>query len=134
MNTIRKSQRPWLMLVIRSLLFLGFQALIALVFWIFGSPNSWTASEAWWPFSIILTNLVCLVLLIRCYRQEGLRFWDIFRIERQFVKADALFLFGFLLIAGLLGYLPNMFSVRWLFGDPQTALDLLVRPLPGWAE
>ena len=31
----------------------------------------------------ILANLVCLVLLIRFYRQEGLVFWEIFRIQRE---------------------------------------------------
>jgi hypothetical protein len=125
--------KPWLMLVIRSLLFLAFQALIGLLLRVVGLPNAWDAAAAWWPSSVILTNLVCLVLLIRFYRQEGLNFWDIFRVERQFIKADLLFLLGFLLIAGPVGYLPNMLSARWLFGDPQIALDLLVRPLPAWA-
>ena len=40
---------------------------------------------------------------------------------------------GFMLIAGPLGYLPNISSAQWLFGDPQIALDMLVRPLPAWA-
>ena len=118
------------MLVIRSLLFLAFQALIALVLCIAGFPNFWNASAAWWPFTVILTDLVCLVALIRFYQQEGLRFWDIFRIEQQFIKADLLFLLGFLLVAGPIGYLPNILSARWLFGDQQIALDLLVQPLP----
>ncbi len=130
---IRESQRPWLMLVIRSLLFLGFQALIALIFLYGGSPTAWNDSAAWWPMAVILTNLVCLALLIRFYRDEGKRFWDVFRIERQFVKQDLLFMLGFMLIAGPLGYLPNISSARWLFGDPQIALDMLVRPLPAWA-
>ncbi len=129
-NNLRK---PWMMLIIRSLLFLAFQALIALTFLLIGTPDSWTISAAWWPFAIILTNVVCLALLICFYRQEGKRFWDVFRVERQFLKQDLLFLLGFLVIAGPLGYLPNILSATWLFGDPQIALDLLVRPLPAWA-
>jgi hypothetical protein len=129
----QNSIQPWLMLVIRSLLFLTFQALIALVFLFLGSATAWTASAAWWPFAIIFTDLACLGLIIRFYRQEGKRFWDVFRIERQFVKQDLLFLLGFLVIASPLGYLPNVLSARWLFGDPQVALELLVRPLPVWA-
>ncbi len=121
------------MLIIRSLLFLTFQALIALVILSFGSFTAWTVSAAWWPFSIIFTDLVCLVLLIRFYRQEGKRFWDVLRIERRFVKQDLLFMLGFLVIGGLLGYLPNILCARWLFGDPKVALDLLVQPLPVWA-
>jgi hypothetical protein len=121
------------MLVIRSLLFLAFQALIALIFLVGGASGPWDASAGWWPFAVIFTDLVCLALLIRFYRSEGRRFREVFRIERQFVKQDLLFLLVFLIIAGPLGYLPNIWSARWLFGNPQAALDLLVRPLPAWA-
>ena len=126
------TQKPWLMLVIRSLLFLAFQVLIALVFLVGGTSDSWNTSAAWWPFAIIFTDLICLALLIRFYRQESKCFWDVFRIECQFVKPDLLFMLGFLVIAVPLGYLPNILSARWLFSDPQIALDLLVRPLPAW--
>ena len=125
--------KPWLALIIRSLLFLTFQALIALTFFLGGTSNVWNMSAAWWPFAIILTDLVCLWLLIRFYRQEGKRFWDVFRIERQFVKQDLLFMLGVLVIGAPLGYLPNLLSAQWLFGDPQIALNLLVQPLPVWA-
>ncbi|MBN1314470.1 MAG: hypothetical protein JXA42_03345 [Anaerolineales bacterium] len=124
---------PWLVLALRSLLFLAFQAVIAMVLIVNGSPRPWNDSAAWWMIAVSLTNLVCLALLIYLYRQEGKRFWDVFRIERQFVKQDLLFLLGFLFIAGPAGYLPNILSARWLFGDPQIALDMLVRPLPAWA-
>ena len=133
MKINQNTAKPWLMLVIRSLLFLAFQAFIALLFLLLGSPTAWNESAAWWPFVVISTDLVCLALLIHFYRQEGKRFWDIFRIERKFFKSDLLFLLGFLVVAGPLGYLPNVLSARWLFGDPQIALDLLVRPLPVWA-
>jgi len=133
MKTNSKPQSPWLMLIIRCVLFLAFQSMIALTFLLNGSPAAWSNSAAWWPLSVILTNLVCLALLIRLYQQEGQRFWNIFQIERQFIKQDLLFLLGFLVIAGPLGYLPNILSARLLFGDPQIALDLLVRPLPAWA-
>jgi len=65
---------PWLMLGIRSALFLGFQALIALIFDMAGLPESWNASASWWPISVVLTNLVCLGLLIRFYQQENKNF------------------------------------------------------------
>lgn len=133
MNIFQTAVKPWVMLVIRSLLFLAFQALMALIFLMTGSLIPWYESTAWWPAAVICTNLVCLVLLLRFYRQDGLRFGDVFRIKRQFIKPDLLFMLGFLVIAGPLGYLPNVFSARWLFGDPQIALDLLVRPLPAWA-
>ena len=128
-----KKSLPWIMLPIRSVFFLAFQASIALIFVSVGSSDPWTSSAAWWPIAVILTDLVCLVLLVYLFTQEKKRFWDIFRIERQFIKKDLLFLIGFLAIAGPLGYIPNILSARWLFGDPQIALDLLVQPLPVWA-
>lgn len=121
------------MLVMRSLLFLAFQTLIALVFLLIGWTDAWRDSAAWWMIAVALTDLVCLALLIYLYQQEGKRFWNVFRLERQFVKQDLLFLLGFLAIAGPAGYLPNILSAQWLFGDQQTALDMLVRPLPAWA-
>ena len=124
---------PWLMLVIRSLLFLAFQAGIALVFLVKGSPDSWNDSAAWWMMAVVLTDLVCLTLLVHLYQQEGKRFWNIFQLERQFVKKDLLFMLGFMVITGVAGFLPNILTAQWLFGHPQIALDLLVRPLPAWA-
>lgn len=121
------------MLVIRSMLFLAFQAIIALIFLLIGSPATWSASAAWWMIAVALADLVCLALLIHLYWQDGKRFWNVFRFDRQFAKPDLFFLLGFLVIAGPTGYLPNILSAQWLFGDPQTALDMLVRPLPAWA-
>ncbi len=125
--------RPWMMLVIRSLLFLIFQTTIGLFFLNNYQSSLWDRSAAWWPFSIILTDLIGLVLLIHFYRQEGKRYWDVFQIDRQHIKNDLLFMMGFLVLLGPVGFLPNFLSAKWLFGDPQIALDLLVRPLPVWA-
>jgi hypothetical protein len=133
LNTTKFDLRPWLMLVIRSLLFLAFQASIGLIFFNNTLSGLWDGSAAWWPFSIILTNIICLVLLIHFYHQEGKRYWDVFKIDRQHVKKDLLFMLGFLVLLGPVGFLPNILSAQWLFGDPQIALDLLVRPLPVWA-
>jgi hypothetical protein len=130
---LNRTLKPWLMLACRPVLFLGFQTMIALSYWFGESTEFWKESEAWWPITVILSNLICLILLIRFYHQDGMGYWDIFRIQRQYLKTDSAYLLGFLLIAGPLGYLPNVFSARWLFGDPQVALNLLVRPLPVWA-
>ena len=122
------------MLPIRSVLFLAFQASIALIFVSVGSSDPWTSSAAWWPIAVIFTDLVCLLLLVNLYatgEKEVLGYS--FALSDNLLSKDLLILLGFLAIAGPLGYLPNILSARWLFGDPQIALDLLVRPLPVWA-
>jgi hypothetical protein len=124
---------PWMMLVIRSLLFFVFQTTIGVLLLNNNHSSLWVGSAAWWPLTIILTNLICLALLIIFYNQEGKRYWDIFRVERQHIKKDLLFMLGFLIVLGPVGFLPNLLSAQVLFGDPQIALDLLVRPLPVWA-
>ena len=134
MNTTTKFDlRPWLMLVIRSLLFLVIQTSIGFIFLNNNLSSLWDGSAAWWPVTIILTDLICLILLIHFYKQEGKRYWDVFKIDRQHVKKDLLFMLGFLVLLGPVGFLPNILSAQWLFGDPQIALDLLIRPLPVWA-
>jgi len=125
--------RPWGMLVIRSLLFFVFQTSIGLILLNPNLSSLWEGSAAWWPFTIILTDLICLGLLTHLFHQEGKRYWDVFRVDRQHIKKDLLFMLGFLVILGPVGFLPNILSAQWLFGDPQVALDLLVRPLPVWS-
>lgn len=133
LNQKKFDLRPWMMLVIRSAIFFIIQTAIGLVFLANNQSSLWDGSAAWWPLTIILTNIICLVLLVRFYRQEGKRYRDIFKLDRQHLKKDLLFMLGFLALLGPVGFLPNILSAQLLFGDPQVALDLLVRPLPVWA-
>lgn len=123
---------PWLLLFGRSILFLAIQALFAFGFMITGSANAWTDGAAWWPVVVTIANVLCLTAMISFYRVEGKSYWEIFRIRRENVKGDLLALLGTLVIAGPVGYLPNVLLANRLFGDPQTVLDLFVRPLPLW--
>jgi hypothetical protein len=121
---------PWIMLFSRFTLFLGIQALIALGFYLAGAPAAWSQAAAWWPLVVVLANLVCLAVLTRLFRAAGKNYWEIYRIRRENVKADLLAMLGVLLIAAPAGFFPNILLAGWLFGSPQTALDLLMRPLP----
>ncbi|PKO19196.1 MAG: hypothetical protein CVU39_01200 [Chloroflexi bacterium HGW-Chloroflexi-10] len=121
---------PWILLFGRTLLFIFFQSLFALGFWLSGSAASWQVGAAWWPFAVTLTNLVCLALMISMFRQEGKRYWDIFRIQRGTVGKDLLALLASFVVIGPLGYFPNVLLAGVLFENPETALNLLVAPLP----
>lgn len=127
------SFRTWMMLFIRIGLFAGLQALFALGFYITKIEGAWEAGANWWPLVVTITNLICIVLLVRLYQAEGKRFWDIFRIDRANFKTDLLALIGTTLVLGPVGLLPNIWLGGLLFDDPQRSLDLLVRPLPMWA-
>ena len=127
------SRWPWIMLVSRISLFIGIQALFALGFWLAGSSAAWEFSANWWPFVVTIANFICVALLVRLFKQEGKRFWDIFHIQKEHLKSDLLALLGLLIILGPVSYLPNVWLGGLLFGDPQRSLDLMLRPLPLWA-
>ena len=123
---------PWLMLAARAVLFFLFQLVIAIILAISGSPNAFMASSKWWPVSVFLTNLVCVILLDRLYKREGLRFWDIFCINKATVKSDLIALLLLFPVIGALGFFPNLFLGKYLFGDSLLALIMYIQPLPLW--
>lgn len=129
-NSVKSS--PWLMLAARAVLFFLFQILIAIILLGLGTPNAFAASSKWWPVSVFLTNLACALLLDRLYKREGLRFWDIFRINKATVKSDLIALLVLFPVIGALGFFPNLLLGKWLFGDNLIALGMYIQPLPLW--
>jgi membrane protease YdiL (CAAX protease family) len=121
--------RLWFMLPARLLLFLFFQALFA-VGYAMVSPHAWEQSAALWVVSVALTNLICLFLLVRFYRAEGLRYRDLFRIQREHIKGDLLALLAMLVIAGPVSMLPNTMLAAALYNDALAPARLLFAPLP----
>ena len=121
---------PWILLPGRMALFVFFQALIAAGFALGGIRNAWHESAAWWPVTVTLTNLTCLGLLVRLYRQEGRRDWDIFRIQRKNVKGDLLALLGLMVITGPVSMLPNTMLAAALYEDALAPVRLFLAPLP----
>lgn len=124
---------PWMMLPARTLLFVAFQALFAAGYLSSGSASAWKESAAWWPFTVTLTNLVCVALLISLFQREGKSFPNLFRFQRQHWKNDLLAVLGVLVITIPAALLPMILLGTWLFGDSTTATSLLIRHLPSWA-
>jgi hypothetical protein len=124
---------PWLMLFSRTALFFTVQSLFAFAFYLAGSASAWEEGANWWPIAVAAANLVVLALLIRLFKAEGKRYWDIFRFKRQHVKGDLLAVLGVTLLAAPVSYLPNILLGEWLFGSSEATLDLFIRPLPLWA-
>jgi membrane protease YdiL (CAAX protease family) len=123
---------PWLALFGRTALFIVLQSVFAIGYYLSGTAAAWDAAAAWWPAGVVITNGICLAALIALFQAEGRQFWEVFTIRREHVKGDLLALLGILIIAGPIGYLPNVLLAGRLFSDPQEALGLLVRPLPMW--
>ena len=125
--------RPWLMLISRSVLFLLFQALIALALYSAGTESAWGESARYWTFQVTIVNVVSLYLLVRAFNAEGKRFWDILRFSRETWKADLLWFIGFSIIAMPIVGAPREPLAKAIFGDVMIATNMLFKPIPPWA-
>jgi membrane protease YdiL (CAAX protease family) len=123
---------PWLLLPMRLILFLVFQGLIALIAWQW-TANPWTTSISWWPFGIIVTNIVTVVVLIKLFAAEGNSYFSILRIDRTQLKSDLLPLLGLTFLVATLAVAPNILLANLLFGSVEAASDMFIKTLPFWA-
>ncbi len=126
----RAAGAAWPMLFVRSALFLAFQALFALIYWLTGSPDPWGASAAWWPLAVFLTGAVNLALLVRLLRREGSSYREMVRFHRATVGKDLLWLLGLLVVSGPLFMLPSQLLANALFGSMEAVTPLYIKALP----
>jgi len=123
---------PWLMLISRSMLFLFFQASIALILYATGTKSAWDESAKYWMIFVALTNFVSLYLLIRLFNAEGKHFWDILRFSRDTWKTDLLWFILFSIIAMPIVGAPREPLAKAIFGDAMVATNMMFRPIPTW--
>jgi hypothetical protein len=121
------------MLISRSVLFLLFQILIAFLLAVTGTVSAWEESARYWTFLAFLANFASLYLLLRVFRTEGKRYWDILRFSRTTWKTDLLWLFGFSIIGIPIAAVVKDPLAIAIFGDAMTPTHMLFRPLPTWA-
>ena len=124
---------PWVMLALRTVAFIAIQSSLALFFIFFELDVPWRRAADWWPFVVVITNILCLLILTRLFRQQSRRFRDIFTIRREFIKKDLLLVLPILIASGLLSMVPNLLLAQAIMGDPQAILDAMLRSLPLWA-
>lgn len=118
----------WL-LASRVVLFAMGQLLLAALLALVGTPSPLAAAGQWWLVVVTLGNLLTLGLLSHARRGEGgLR--GLWRFSRATWKGDLGWFLGFSLIAGPIGFLPNVLLARALWDAPDVGNALLFRPLP----
>jgi hypothetical protein len=115
------------------MLFVLFQALIALFLAVTGTASAWDESARWWVFAVFFANLASLYLLVRLFKAEGKRYWDILRFSRETWKADLLWFIGFSIISMPIAAAPREPLAAAIFGDSMVATNMMFRPLPMWA-
>jgi hypothetical protein len=124
---------PVAMVVGRTVMFGLWQGLFALILALQGNAAPWEASIAWWPITAILTNIVCLVLLYRLTRREGIGLRAVFGLEPHRIGREILICLGLVVASAPVTLLGSVGAGLWLFGDSQQPLDMFLRPLPVWA-
>ncbi|MBN2777546.1 MAG: hypothetical protein JXR36_07880 [Bacteroidales bacterium] len=113
----------WAVLPSRMVIFLAFQAIIALIF------QSWEDSQTYWLLSATLTNTVSIILLVVLFRAEGKCFFSIFNFKKHTFKKDLAIFSALLLVAIPLVMLPNLI-LPGLFGKSANfATEILFKPL-----
>lgn len=124
---------PWLMLISRSVLFILFQGLIALILVAAGTPSAWDESARWWTFVAIFANISSIYLLVRAFNAEGKRYFDLIRFSRATWKTDLLWFIVFSTIGLPVAAAPREPLAAAIFGDAMTATNMMFSPLPMWA-
>jgi hypothetical protein len=83
-----------------------------------------------WLGWFAIANIVTLGLLRWLLHREGRRLRDLYRIRRQDIRGDLPWVALGLLLAGPIGFLPNLLIGQTLWGSAQTSADLSFRALP----
>ena len=74
---------PWLMHISRSVLFILFQALVALILFTIGTTSAWSESARWWTFTAFLTNFVSIYFLVHLYNAEGKGYLEVIHFSPE---------------------------------------------------
>ena len=126
----------WGMLLLRPGLALALQCLFAAGFALGGQADPWRQAADWWLGWLALGEFANLWLLARLARREGLGWRDLYNRAPGGGRRDIRWLLLALVVAGPVGYLPNILLGSLLWGDAQVGADLSFRALPlvaAWA-
>ncbi len=125
--------RVWLMLALRSALSFGLLLLLALGYAFFGKESPINAASAWWLWFVTISNIACIVLMVRFGRKEGVRLRDIYFARRATWKGDLAWFLLAGVVSAIIAMLPGTLIAQALWGDANYPNSLLFQPLPLWA-
>ncbi len=117
---------PYFLLISRLLLFVFFQALIAII------VHSWQASEHYWLLTATLTNIVSIALLFILFRRDGNKYLKIFSFNKGSQKKDIIIFAGLAVLAGPIVFIPGYFLSIMIWGDPDVPTDMMFGPIEKW--
>ncbi len=114
------------LLASRLVLFLIFQALIALI------AHSWHTSERYWLLTATLTNMISILLLFFLFRLDGKNFRHLFKIETTHLKKDIIIFLMLAIFSVALVLAPGYFLSLLLWNDPNVPTEMLFGTIESW--
>jgi hypothetical protein len=123
-------RRVWGMLALRSALSFALLLALAAVLEAMGRGDAVSASAAWWLWFVTVTNIVCIVLMARLGRSEGVRLRDIYFASRSTWKGDVLWALGAIAVTAVIAQPPGSLLAQALWGDAARPNPMLFQALP----
>ncbi len=126
------SNRAFFSLMMRTLLFILFGAIIVGLFALLGNETPLQAAEKWWPFQAILSNIATYFILRMFMKKEGLTYLSIFNYEKGRKKRDALETLWLLVVGMIVGAIPLYLCAYLLLGTFRLPTTMF-QEIPLWA-
>jgi membrane protease YdiL (CAAX protease family) len=122
---------PVILLFARFILAVIAQATVAGAYMLQGHPTPWQAAAPWWIVYGTAIDIVCLVLLWRLARREGVRLWSLVTSQRKRLGRDLLMGLALVVPFALTMVGLAMVFTPVIYGD--TPPPAVMIPLPLWA-
>ena len=122
--------RVWGMLAARSAVSFGLLLALAAAFAALGRSGAISTSAAWWLWFVTAANVVCIVLMARLGRSEGVRLRDVYFASRATWKGDLGWAAIFAAGTAVFAMAPGTLLARALWTDPNTPNAILFQALP----
>ena len=116
----------WSLLGSRLILFLLFQAALALLF------NSWDSSQKYWLLTATLTNVLSIIFLYSLMKRQGSSFCKLFRFNHITFRKDLLIFIGLVLLMGPIAFFPNNYLSIWIWGNVEIPFKMMFQPIESW--
>ena len=121
-----KTTAAYLLLPSRLILFLFFQALIAIV------VNSWETSQNYWLLTATLTNIISIVLLIILFKQDGKDFIRLFSFNKTNFKKDIFIFWGLVILTVPIVFLPGYLISSAIWSDTNIPTAMMFGSIEKW--
>jgi hypothetical protein len=118
------------MLLLRSAVSFALLLTLAGGFALLGRENAIAASAAWWLWFVAITNVVCIALMAKFGRGEGMRLRDIYFANRSSWKGDITWTVLAFAVTAILALPPGMWLANALWGNVNYPNDMLFQALP----